>query len=748
MIMKFTTAVLALLSACVASIQAQNDAGRSNNLTSTKRHRVEKIGKLGMPYLGLPEDAEDRRTQTQDHPIDSMKRVLVNSKAPLSSLVLFGIFSLFFQGKNKNEDITVNYHQVLSGFSFFHVFFLMMMIQLIVIAGGINLFDIKHKSRKTSCTCNLHRPRFSFKFKTKNDEQNPSAFNNIDYQQPLSLLALPQRRHRSQVSHRNAFVALLLLTLPHQVLCFHAAESKRVLLAIKVLTGIIALYPFSINLNNFQDRVFLSSSPLVSLDVKFSEEVQSRERDNTFAVIKGITPIESSDIIGGTDNVYSNSKLGHDNNNNSITITELKPKLEPKRNADNATATFTESARNERPHLWIDAVTYAEGIAGWKTSLLELLFFVEKLGGDGSATLVEPCMLSGRLQSCGGCESRGIPVSEIFDLEEYMKPQSTSGGSYPVLVSYDDYQKELHTTTTTASMEKVCMLHNRQNLSIEKRCSSATSWIKDLRQNHIQNVMDKSNKKNFILHLEDYWRGSLYELGWQLGMYMHEEKRFVVGMELPKKHVFERKALPFHPRLEQFVDDLLERANLTSNNFSAIHWRAEKKGMDFIKCAEAINKAKHIMLRKMGLPNSINENESEELNQHHFVLLSSLNEDANKMWLGSKHISSNQTESSQQALQYLLRDNGFIKIDGLLKTYAADDTDTGMLAIYDLIIASKASNFATCARDGKFGCNEATFQLCEACNHIGKFGSMATTLRKESGDNQGRGLSWECWPSE
>jgi hypothetical protein len=29
----------------------------------------------------------------------------------------------------------------------------------------------------------------------------------------------------------------------------------------------------------------------------------------------------------------------------------------------------------DRPHLWLDVITYAEGITGWKTSLLELLYF-------------------------------------------------------------------------------------------------------------------------------------------------------------------------------------------------------------------------------------------------------------------------------------------------------------------------------------------------------------------------------------
>lgn len=68
---------------------------------------------------------------------------------------------------------------------------------------------------------------------------------------------------------------------------------------------------------------------------------------------------------------------------------------------------------NESRHIWIDAISYAEGIAGWKTSLLELLYLAQEL----NATLVEPCMTLGRLGSCGG--KFNIPVSDLFDLEEY-----------------------------------------------------------------------------------------------------------------------------------------------------------------------------------------------------------------------------------------------------------------------------------------------------------------------------------------
>ena len=141
--------------------------------------------------------------------------------------------------------------------------------------------------------------------------------------------------------------------------------------------------------------------------------------------------------------------------------------------------------------------------------------------------------------------------------------------------------------------------------------------------------------------------------------------------------------------------------------------------------------------------------EEEVMSQHKFMLMSSLNENEDKMWSGSRRIANNGT-TSQSALHYLLHDNGFIKIDGLLEIQAKKSAydDPGMLAIYDLIIASKANNFATCARDGRNGCNKMTRRLCDSCNHVGKFGRLATSLRKKQRVDGGhQGSSYECWPS-
>lgn len=502
-------------------------------------------------------------------------------------------------------------------------------------------------------------------------------------------------------------------------------EEKRVRpLTLKVIAVIAALCMFALKFDN----TLIHQGFLVS-DVSISSSSNSSASNGA----------ESNVLVAGGSNNFSTAL--------NMNMTSTAPSASG--DGNNTQSKPTDQHNIDRPHLWLDIITYAEGIAGWKTSLLELLYFTQKM--NGGATLVEPCMKSGRLQSCGGrYETRGVPVSEIFDLHKYMMmvpPSSDDRNStrqYPLLVSYDDYQKILGNTTAVTT--RVC---------IKGKCTKGTSQITRMKQNNLQRMMDKSNTEHFVLHMENYWRGSVYELGWQLGMYRPNDKheRFVKGMEIPKKGVFEGRTIPFHPKHVKFIDDLLQRANITTNNFSAIHWRAEKKGMDFMRCARAVNEAKHIMVRKMMMPTNANnatmKEEEEAMSQHKFVLMSSLNENEDMMWGGSRRIANGTT--SQRALQYLLHDNGFIKIDGLLEIQAKKSAydDPGMLAIYDLIIASKANNFATCARDGRNGCNKMTRRLCDSCNHVGKFGRLATSLRKKQRVDGGghQGSSYECWPS-
>ena len=358
--------------------------------------------------------------------------------------------------------------------------------------------------------------------------------------------------------------------------------------------------------------------------------------------------------------------------------------------------------------IWIDVLTFAEGIAGWRTLLMELLL----LSSCINCTIVEPCMKNGKL---GSCLNGGIPVSKIFDMSEALHP---SDHRFPVLVPYNNYVKHLANAIVMEfnKMEyNICMskYSNATTPFPPTRCPNSTVIPADIDMLRLRKIIlgrEKSN--NVVLHLEDYWKGGSKMLGGN-----------VKGLNLNE--------LSFNPGHVQMVDKILRRSNITGDNFSIIHWRAEKKGMDFMECANAIINAKHAM-------------EWTTAENHPFILITSLNKNASMMWGGSRKIANNNCSTVNQALD-LLSDHGFLKFDELLMQEIGLLNDPGMLAIYDLILAQKSKGFASCAIDGGHGCSaNHAVKLCNRCNHVGKFGKLAISLRKSSPEHVKKS-SWGCW---
>mmetsp|Transcript_42826 Transcript_42826/g.73070 ORF Transcript_42826/g.73070 Transcript_42826/m.73070 type:complete len:255 (+) Transcript_42826:199-963(+) len=209
----------------------------------------------------------------------------------------------------------------------------------------------------------------------------------------------------------------------------------------------------------------------------------------------------------------------------------------------------------------------------------------------------------------------------------------------------------------------------------------------------------------------------------------------MLGMKNPcSPHKSAEAKLSFHQSHFQTIDCVLGSSNLVDGEFSVIHFRAEREGMDFRQCARAVLDAKHA-LQEMASNGTADER------NHPFVLMTSLNDNPSMMWGGSRRVAAGiQNNTGQQALDFL-RANGFLKVDGLLNQTTI--LDPGMLAVYDLILATKAKNFATCARGGGSGCDPATLSLCERCNHIGKFGRLALSMRLTKSSD---GVSYGCWP--
>ena len=374
---------------------------------------------------------------------------------------------------------------------------------------------------------------------------------------------------------------------------------------------------------------------------------------------------------------------------------------------------------HEYSSVWIHVKTFAEGIGGWRKSIAELLRLARLL----NYTIVEPCMSNGRLQSCS--LNHGIPISKVFDLSDALRPSNKH--PFPILAPYKSYWRHVMAATlnTTHNMTEFNICMTSQNdaytpaiMAGTKRCSKNTSMLSSINMKQFQNIITSATgTSNFVvINLENYWRQHGDSMLTLLG-------GDATGTIVDK--------LSFHPSHVKTVENILLMSNITEENYSIIHWRAEKDGMDYMECAKAVLNAKYAI-------------ENMTTGHHPFILLTSLNRNESKMWTVAQNRSIVRPWSTIiQSLDFL-SDHSIQKFDELMNTQdRMHNYDSEMLAVYDLILAMKARIFATCAKQGKHGCSiKQAVNICKKCNHSGKFGQLAISLRESLAENS----SWGCWP--
>ena len=333
----------------------------------------------------------------------------------------------------------------------------------------------------------------------------------------------------------------------------------------------------------------------------------------------------------------------------------------------------------DSPNLWIHVSAWGEGMANWMVSISELLILARTL----NATLVEPCLAKGRLYPCG---SKGATLAfrDVFDLSMLKE-------FYPHFISHEQFRKR----TVAAPVIQTCM-----NRPYEEMNCSLTSRFRAIINPELENAMYKEES---VLEILQYRRGAIHGL-------KHKNVTLVPKQAVP--HV-KTKYLRFKKAHYDLVDGLLEKVGIAKHsNFSVIHWRAELDDIDYLGCARDIIRARDFTNQK----------------DTPFVLMSSLNTKWGHMWSGARKKAKN--SQSKVALKSLM-DSGFLKLDSMIN--ASSSKDPGLLAVWDLIIATKANAFATCT--GECG------DFCEKCNYKGNFGRLAVGLRDEA-----KKESMSCWP--
>lgn len=347
------------------------------------------------------------------------------------------------------------------------------------------------------------------------------------------------------------------------------------------------------------------------------------------------------------------------------------------------------------PKIWIYvSIGFAEGMSKWRHSVSQLLGFARVL----NATFVEPCMYGGRLYSCDNIHN--VTLSSVFaDAEQYLYNMASSTSNSAGLMATDGEFKKF--------------LEKHPNTTELKFCLSSRGC-----------------------KVESYYKKPIPFLH-NISKYAHGSGNLVLDISACGSNSFEVngvetiKAEPplneFQSRHHKKVDEILHRANITDSNFAIIHWRGEKKGMDYKECAKEIIQSRSKMIQNA---------EDTSGNFFPFMLMSSLNEDFERMWGGAKRMAQNSNSSAKGSLQ-TLKEAGFLKLDYLMTEIEKQSLeDSGFLAVYELILAARSRRFTTCSP------HDCRGHVCLKCNSPGGFSKYAVDYRKIHGNKS----SDAYWP--
>lgn len=345
------------------------------------------------------------------------------------------------------------------------------------------------------------------------------------------------------------------------------------------------------------------------------------------------------------------------------------------------------------PSLWVHIEEFSEGMSSWRLALAEVVAMTKKL----NATLVEPCIYSGRLKACkeGGSRFR---LGQLYDLDKLREFQR-------YIVPFEDYQQRM-TALQKPKVFDTCFARPGTTPSPIVVCGSTSRGLIPnafgLKRIHI--IEDASKHDGpAVLRLNYYRKGGLHKAKWMDGQNLVPEMRV--------RRILKTN-FDFRQEHYQKVDHILEELGIANGTaFDVIHWRAELPHLNYDQCVNRILNAKEALSPKNETP---------------LILMSSLSLRSGFQWGNTLF----RQKAANQGLVRLMS-AGLRKLDQIKDLKVSDIVD---LAAWDQIMALKARRFTTCSRS----CGQSHF--CSACNYRGNFAQFAIDLRTKHGKE-----SDTCW---
>ncbi len=341
--------------------------------------------------------------------------------------------------------------------------------------------------------------------------------------------------------------------------------------------------------------------------------------------------------------------------------------------------------------LWMYVEQFSEGMATWRISLAEILTVAKKL----NATVVEPCILHGALRAC---DNYSVRLNQVYDVDRLRQ-------FHAHIASYEDYLAML--AVEEPDIVPMCFQHPQGVPSVERACGNLTNLFKKSVNAPLETVLQR-NDVTTVIHIKYYRQG-----GFRITRVGKDE---LVGLHNTTLQTLD-EYFDFERQHYDTVDHLLQLMGISNNSdFDVIHWRAEKRNIDYDDCATKILQARQAM------------------GSNTTVLMSSINQLTDMLWYNpNKYKQSDAIRNLDRLL-----DSGFLKVDQVLENVRNLIPDKIVLPVWDQIIAQKARRFATCTKQ----CAD-TNHFCAACNYRGNFAQTTIDLRTKIGKS-----SHECWPIE
>ena len=375
--------------------------------------------------------------------------------------------------------------------------------------------------------------------------------------------------------------------------------------------------------------------------------------------------------------------------------------------------------------LWIHVIAWGEGLTAWRHTFVDVVLLAMKV----NATVVEPCVVNGRLKSCSQIRdlSSSIRFRDVLKLDHLLS-------IYPNIATYEEFQRSTGYTTKTkhdAAANNVfhaCLTSEGKEMQEEYQTSlcgklGVNNTSGSSKQPALDQAVRASKNSTAILEFLGLWRH-------KLDVWVPEKKRRADLVQEKARDVMLRAQLTssigFADERFQQVQSMLKNFNITKDTpFAAIQWRPEViEDLDYMACAESLLRSRDIISQRDKIP------------KENFVLISPFSKRKELQWGGVAKLAEKHNKTSIKSLDLLL-DSGFRKLE---QTFGDDIADGTFLAVWDFILAMTATSFTTCAKDL---CSDE--ELCSACNHRGKSSVYALDMREWYEAN--RTATHECWPT-